>query len=168
MRVNTPIILSTVLILAGCSMHTQSAIGATATDPIRKLTGEWQGTCRSVVSWYNQDIHINLMIKADAKVAGRVGDAVLRQAHLKQKQGIFARFLNKKNNNFRIDAELEGAIVEKENIVRKKIIILLKLEDNTLLGGFTTSGTTFGGKSSMKMTAYKMKLERVDAIVAKV
>ena len=127
---------------------------------MRQLEGEWRGKGRSVVSWYHQDIELTLIFKADGQVEGQVGDALLHQARLRDTPNFITRLLNPGSNRCRIGADLMGPLVAKEAIIRKQITIRFSLQEHQLIGGFTTSGSKFGGKESMQLTVYKMILTR--------
>ena len=158
MKHSNPFSLGVAFMFTGCNAHEKTSIGTERSIPIQKLKGEWTGKCRSVVSWYNKDIFLRLIIKPNLNVEGNVGDAVLHNGKLKKNRRMLSRFFDLNSNDFRIDADLKGAIVKKEKIIRKEICIVFSMQNNRLTGGFTTSGTKFGGRSSMKMSAYNMEL----------
>lgn len=117
--------------------------------PCVEMTGNWQGKGKIIVSWCEQDsLSFYLTITSDGKVSGKIGDAVIKNGQLK-KNSLILRWLG--NSEYIIEADLEGSIVEAENITRESIKLIVDFEDNCIVGDFRTSGSKFGGKDKMQM-----------------
>jgi len=124
------------------------------------LAGTWEGRSRIIVSWCEQDsLSFALAVSEDGTVKGRVGDATTTEGQA-CRNSWFIVLLG--NPDFIIEAELEGPIVEAEDITRESIKLIIDIEDDRLVGGFHTSGTKFGGPESMIMTGVDLELLRVD------
>lgn len=131
-----------------------------------EFVGMWEGSGHEIVSWSEEDsIFFSLEIHEDGTVTGHVGDAVLENGVLKT-NGWFVQLLG--NPKYIIGGDLNGAIVEKEGIFRKKLRwLLLDYINGQFEGGFHTSGTfthPWAGnnhwKKHMRMTGVDVKLFR--------
>ena len=92
------------------------SLWASAPFPPPEMIGEWQGDGKVVVTWCRQGrIAIHLYIRADGKVSGIVGDALITDGFVR-KNNWFLDWLG--NPEYVIEARLDGAIVEAENIRR--------------------------------------------------
>jgi hypothetical protein len=128
------------------------------------LTGVWNGQAHIVVQWAQQkQLPVRLEIAADNSVTGTIGDARLVGATLGPGRGPTQRALGW-GRDYRIDGKLQGDVIAAEQIHRDAVIIVFdRASDGTLTGGVNSSGSKFGGKESMILTAQKMHLRRVAA-----
>ena len=130
--------------------------------PPPEMIGEWQGDGKVIVTWCKQGrLAIHLYIRADGKVSGMVGDALITDGFVR-KNNWFLDWMG--NPEYVIEARLDGPIVEAENIRRESIELLLDIDGHELQGGFHTSGSKTGGKESMIMTVTSIRLSRVQRL----
>ena len=128
--------------------------------PPSELVGRWTGEARIIVSWCQQKkLPIDITIASDGAVAGTIGDAKLKNARIKKNRGFLGRLFHIKTD-YIIRGELVGPIVAREKITRKSLSIPFNLVEGELRGGLTTSGSWFGGKEKMELSASKMALKK--------
>lgn len=153
--------LVVILIVAHLAAAPPLWAGATPFPP-PEMIGEWQGDGAVIVTWCKQPrIAIHLYIRADGKVSGMVGDALITNGFLR-KNNWFLDWMG--NPEYVIEAGLDGAIVEAENIRRESIEFLLDIDGHELNGGFHTSGSKMGGKESMILTVVSIRLSRIQRL----
>lgn len=129
------------------------------TDP---MVGTWEGSARVIVQWCDQsDLLVSIVIAADGKVTGKVGDAVLIDGQLKKKANWFGSKSEERTTHV-IKADLKGAILDAEGVSREEIFIHLRFEGSLLCGSLATSGAKVGGKESMALTATPLRLSKVE------
>ena len=115
--------------------------------------GHWQGGGKILVTWCQQtNLSVTLDIRADGSVTGKVGDATLTKGQLRQNRGWLGRKLNIKTD-YIIAGRLEGPIVAAEGIVRRGVKMPVNYSPGKLVGGVHTSGSKFGGKKRMILSA---------------
>ncbi|MCK4261743.1 hypothetical protein KAX00_01410 [bacterium] len=125
-----------------------------------EVAGTWEGKALIIVSWCSQkELDVLVKINPDGAVTGKVGDAKLSDGLFKRNRGWLGRKLNIKSD-YIIVGKLEGAIVQKEGIIRKGVKMPINIKDGKLVGGLHTSGSKFGGKERMILTAFDMSLSR--------
>jgi hypothetical protein len=155
------------ILISGCTESTGSAQSTTAPAPTTQtassLAGRWTGSANIAVNWTRQkQLPVQLEIAADGSLSGTVGDASLVNAKLSPSRGSLQRSLGW-GRDYRIHGQLKGDLIKAETIRRDAVdIVFDQLDENTLVGGLTSSGTDFGGKESMKLAAGNMKLIRAD------
>jgi len=59
-----------------------------------------------------------------------------------------------------IKGHLDGPIAAAEGITRARVLMPFNFDGGLIQGGIATSGTWFGGKDSMVLTARSLKLTR--------
>lgn len=124
------------------------------------LVGNWDGKAQIIVSWcQQQNLPIHLKVLPDGSVTGKVGDATLSKGQLKKNRGRLGRWLKVKTD-YIIVGDLKGPIVSAESIQRSGVKIPFNLKGGTMVGGVHTTGSKFGGKKSMKLSAASMALLR--------
>jgi len=117
------------------------------------LVGHWGGNGRIIVSWCRQkNLPVNVDIHADGSVTGTVGDAKLSEGRFLKNRGWLGRKLNIETD-YIITGNLDGAIVAAEGITRKRVMMPCNYDGHFIKGAVDTSGTWFGGKNSMVLTA---------------
>lgn len=152
----TGLIMMAALVLA-CSR----TWAADATLP-SAMTGHWEGDARVVVSWSQQTtIHVALDIRPDSSVTGKIGDATITNGHFTQNRGRLGRALNWATD-YIIQGKLDGAVIAAEGITRESVSIPLNFISDAFVGGVHTSGSKFGGKEKMILSARSLTLRRVE------
>jgi len=126
------------------------------------MIGEWQGDGKIIVTWCKQDrLAIHLFIRADGRISGAVGDALITDG-LVRKNNWFLDWLG--NPEYVIEAKLDGWIIAEENVRRESIVILVDVDGHELIGGFHTNGDKTGGKESMMMSGTGLHLSKVQRL----
>ncbi len=126
---------------------------------ISKFEGHWKGQGKSIVSWCKQKvIPFDIVIKKDGEISGKIGNAKIKRGK------IYSNFLGILNRDYVIEVELEGYLVKKEKIKRKKMKIMVDVKGDYLVGGFRTSGLKVGDKYSMSMTGTDLVLKKVKEV----
>jgi len=120
--------------------------------------GHWEGNARIIVVWCQQtNLPVKLDIQADGSVTGIVGDAKLTTGRLLKNRGWLLRKLNWATD-YIITGGLDGPVVAAEGITRKRVMMPCNFDGGFIKGGVATSGTWFGGKNGMALTAFSLKL----------
>ena len=148
------------LMAAGCEQDTapppasQASTAAVSARKFEPVAGQWSGHAKIVVAWVQHTrIPITLIIDGDGNVSGTVGDATLADAKINTRTMMM-------NREYRVHARLVGKLIEAEGVQRDAIDILFdRAPGGGLVGGFHSSGTEFGGKGSMKVSAGDMVLK---------
>jgi len=126
---------------------------ATDTVVTPAMVRHWEGNARIIVSWCKQtNLPISLGIHSDGSVTGIIGDAVLSQGRLQRNRGWLGRKLHLKTD-YIIIGDLAGSIVAAEGITRSGVKMPLNFSGGTFVGGLHTSGSKFGGKDRMILSA---------------
>ncbi len=126
---------------------------------ISKFEGHWKGKGKSIVTWCKQKvIPFDIVIEKDGKISGKIGDAKIKGGK------IYSNFLGVLNRHYVIEVELEGYLVKKEKIKRKKMKIMVDVKGDYLVGAFRTSGLKMGDKYSMSMTGADLVLKKVKEV----
>lgn len=117
------------------------------------IVGHWQGSGKIIVTWCQQtNLPLALEIKGDGTVTGKVGDATLTKGRFRRNRGWLGRRLHIKTD-YIITGSLEGPIVATEGIVRSGVKMPVNYSAGKLVGGMHTTGSKFGGKKSMILSA---------------
>ncbi|UCG48491.1 MAG: hypothetical protein JSU94_01695 [Phycisphaerales bacterium] len=125
-----------------------------------ELVGHWMGAACIVVAWCSErELSISVSIGPDGGVDGTVGDSTLLGGRLRRNRGPIGRKMNLATD-YLITAELDGCIVEKENIRRHRLYMPFNLREGVICGGVSTSGAKHNGKQSMRFSAARMQLRR--------
>jgi hypothetical protein len=140
-----------VTLLTGC--------GGVDVLPAAGMVGAWEGDCNPVVSWCQQErLDIYLEIAEDGGLTGTVGDATIPSGQLRQNDPLALAF---GNPYYFSPVDLEGPLVEAEEITRDSGSFLFDFEGGQLVGDFDTSGAHVGDKDTMWMKCIDMTLTRV-------
>ena len=124
------------------------------------MTGHWVGNARIIVSWCHQtNLVVAVDIKSDGTVTGKIGDAILVEGCFEKNRGWLGRKLNLATD-YIIKGKLDGSVVAVEGITRERISIPLNFNDSAFTGGIHTSGSKFGGKEKMILSATALTLVR--------
>jgi hypothetical protein len=120
--------------------------------------GHWEGNARIIMTWCQQtNLPVKLDIQADGSVVGTVGDAKLKEGRFLKNRGWLGRKLNIETD-YIITGNLDGAIVAAEGIIRARVMMPFNFDGGLIKGGVATSGSWFGGKAGMVLTAQSLKL----------
>lgn len=125
------------------------------------MLGTFEGRAREIVAWSEQEwIDIQLTVAADGTVTGTFGDATMHSGTVERNSEALIWI---GNSEYFIEADLQGAIVESEQIHRESVRLLVDMVDDgdSLEGGFHTSGNKVGGKDSMIMSGVDLVLRRI-------
>jgi hypothetical protein len=130
----------------------------------RTMCGTWQGSAKIVVNWTKQtNLPVIVTISVDGSVTGKVGDAVLEKGVFHRNRSSVGRRLNLATD-YIITGQLTGPIITSEGVNRAGVKIPLNFRmDHTnqfFIGGLHTSGTKFGGKKQMILSASNLTLKR--------
>lgn len=97
-------------------------------------------------------------IRADGSVTGKVGDATLIKGHFERNRGWLGRKLNLATDHI-VRGDLNGPVVAAEGITRESVSIPLNFIGGAFVGGVHTSGSKFGGKEKMILSASSLTLK---------
>ena len=147
------------LVFATVSCLLCSAIAADNKFP-PAMNGSWSGDAKIIVTWCKQEkLPLQLTIRNDGTVSGRIGDAVLKDGKLARNRGWIGRKLNIKTD-YIITGRMVGEVVAAEKIARNSVSMPINFQNGQITGGLHTNGSKAGGKSAMKLSASDLKLER--------
>ena len=139
-----------------------SGLSSLAADPAAApaVAGHWEGDARIIVSWCRQkNLHVTMDIQKDGSVTGKVGDAMLVKGRFEANRGWMGRKLDLATDHI-VRGSLQGPVVAAEGITRESVSIPLNLVGGALVGGMHTSGSKFGGKEKMILSASPLTLKR--------
>jgi hypothetical protein len=126
----------------GFALVLSSAARAQVATP--PMVGSWHGDARIIVNWTKQrTLPVRLVVHADDRVTGTVGDAQLAD-------GVLVRYRADDTHTFRwkteylVDANLIGPVSRAENIWRTSVHLLLDWRNDHFEGGLSTSGWKLG------------------------
>jgi hypothetical protein len=113
--------------------------------PPSSMVGNWEGKADIAVNWCKaKELPVSLTINGNGSVAGKVGDAALKNAHIYPNPGRPPKGFTLQTK-FVIEADLEGPLVGAEGIQRPDICIPVEVtKDGRLAGAFLTSGKEYG------------------------
>ena len=122
--------------------------------PPASMVGRWEGHAEVAVNWCKaQELPLSLTIGEDGAVAGKVGDASLRNGRVYPNPGSARQGITLQTK-YVIEAALDGPLVASEGIKRDEICIPVEVDkDGKLAGAFLTSGTEYGGKETRIFSA---------------
>ena len=124
---------------------------------LKKFEGHWVGSGKIIVSWCKQKkLNFDIKIDSKGKISGKIGDAKIKGGK------IYSNFLGILNRDYVIEVELEGFVVKKEKIKRKKMRLMVDTKGDYLIGAFRSSGLKIGDKNSMAMTGVDLVLKKVE------
>jgi hypothetical protein len=150
----------TMLLFVWGALCSASELPATDEAFAPGTVGQWQGHARIIVAWADQtDLRVALDIRDSGEVTGKIGDALLTNGRLKKNRGELGRKLKGKTD-YIIVGDLKGDIISAEGITRRHVKIPLNSSNGILSGGVHTSGSKFGGKDHMILSAAGLTLTR--------
>ena len=151
-------VLAVVTAAASAAGVAAQARGTRLPDPA--MAGAWTGEAQIVVSWTAQRrLPIRLVVAADGRVSGQVGDARLVDAHLRPNRGWFGRHLRVKTD-YIVVGRLEGALIATEGIRRDGARLPLNWTGRDFRGGVHTTGAKAGGAERAALSASRLTLRR--------
>jgi hypothetical protein len=113
--------------------------------PPASMVGQWEGKAEIAVNWCSaKQLAVSVTINGNGAVAGKFGDATLKEAHIYPNPGRPPEGATVQTK-YVIEAELEGPLVAAEGIQRPDICIPVEVtRDGRLAGAFMTSGSETG------------------------
>ena len=130
--------------------------------PAPTMVGHWTGTADIVVNWTRQRmLNFDFVIARDGAVTGRIGEATLVNGRLATNRGWFGRSFHLATD-YIIVGDLAGEILAAEHIHREPVKVPLNWSEDHFHGGLHTSGSTFGGRDKMILSAARLHLRRKD------
>jgi hypothetical protein len=140
-------------IIGAAALLAALAVTGRGQTVIPPMIGAWQGDATVISSWTRaRTIPVRITITADDRVTGTVGDATLVNAMLLKNRGDAAQSLPWKTA-YIVEANLHGAIVNKDNVFRSSVQIALDWRDDHFAGGFKTSGWKVGANEARAVFA---------------
>ena len=151
------------VLIAGLAV-TLVACKKTAVAPPASMVGHWEGKAEVAVNWCNaKELAVSLTINQDGTVAGKVGDATLKDGHIYPNPGKPPKGFTLQTN-FVVEAALDGPLVAAEGIKRDEICIPVDVnKDGQLAGAFLTSGTEYGDNDEKVFSAGLKPLTKTSA-----
>lgn len=130
--------------------------GATASG----FAGSWAGDADIVVNWTTaRTLRVRLVLAPDGRATGTIGDAVLRDGQLERNRTAIGRALHLKTD-WIIRGSLEGDLIKAEGVRRDAVTLPLNWVDDHFEGAVHSSGSHFGGKDTMWLAAFRLRLDR--------
>ena len=135
------------------------------------LAGTWQGTADIGVKWTSQrTLAIELTIDSkprmrggipedEVNVRGRVGDAELSHATLRENAGLVMRTIARRPGLV-VEGYLKGRVIAAEDVQRGGVTITLDERDGELVGSLHTTGSDASGPLQAAVTAGPFQLRR--------
>jgi hypothetical protein len=124
------------------------------------MAGAWVGDAQIFVNWTTQrTLSVALTIAPDARVTGTIGDATLRNGRFESNRNALERAVHAKTD-WIVKGDLDADVIKAEGIRRGSVMVPLDWIDGHFEGGVNTSGSHFGGKTSMWLAAGRLKLTR--------
>jgi hypothetical protein len=153
-----------VLALIVGSVATSVACTKAPVAPPPAMVGHWEGKADVAVNWCNAtELAVALTINGDGTVAGKVGDATLKEAHIYPNPGKPPKGFTLQTK-YVVEAALDGPLVAAEGIKRDTICIPVEVNaDGQLAGAFLTSGKEYGGKEEKIFSAGLRPLSKTPA-----
>jgi hypothetical protein len=132
--------------------------------PPAAMVGHWEGKAEVAVNWCNaKELAVSLTINQDGTVAGKVGDATLKDGHIYPNPGKPPKGFTLQTK-FVVEADLDGPLVAAEGITRDEICIPVDVNKDGQLGGaLLTSGKEYGGKDEKVFSAGLKPLTKTPA-----
>ena len=147
------------LLFVGMALVAESTAHAQVAAP--SMTGHWTGSAQIAVNWTKaRTLPVDIVIGADDRVTGKIGDATLVNGRFKSNRSWLTRALNWKTD-YIVEGTLEGDIIAAEHIARESVKIPLDWIGDHFDGGVNTSGAVFAGAKSGVLAAARLILVRV-------
>ncbi|MBN2344827.1 MAG: hypothetical protein JXO51_00445 [Candidatus Aminicenantes bacterium] len=146
-------------IVAAAPLWALGGRSASSSSPPQALLGKWRGEGKIIVSWCKQkQIAVELEIRPDRTVRGRIGDAELENAVIAPNSWLLV-WLG--NPEYAVEARLNGPLVKAEDIRRNSLVILLDVKDDHLQGDLHTHDSKFGDRDTMMFSVSYIELQRL-------
>lgn len=143
---------------ATVAVGASALLGRKVPDP--RMVGAWEGDARIYVDWTVQkQLPVRLVVAPDGSVEGRIGDARLVGGHLRRNRGQVGRLLHVKTD-YVVRGALDGPVLAAEDVRRDGVSLPLDWSGEAFRGAVHTSGSKFGGKERMILTAGQLELRR--------
>ena len=129
------------------------------------MCGRWKGDADIFVNWTKaRKLPVEIVIAADDRVTGKIGDATILNGRFRPNRGWLGRALHVKTD-WIIDGRLGGPIIASENVVREELMMPLNWKGSSFEGGIATSGSKIGDRDSMTFTARVILRRAPDMVV---
>lgn len=129
------------------------------------LVGHWSGRVELTAPIAQQrELGMQLDIQDDGVVTGRIGDALLADAHLYR--DLRVKQVLRLGRQFAIDGHLVGPVIRRESVSRELVHLSLDRQGDRLTGYLQTSGA-FEGEPGDRMLSGNVSLARVAAPVVR-
>lgn len=132
--------------------------------PPATMVGHWEGKADIAVNWCSaRQLAVSVTINGNGTVAGKFGDATLKEARLYPNPGRPPEGATVQTK-YVIEADLEGPLVAAEGIQRPDICVPVELtRDGRLAGAFMTSGSDTGEMSKRVFSGGLIPLTKTPA-----
>lgn len=119
------------------------------------LVGRWAGSMHSVVSFVHKTVWtVDLTIRPDGSVTGRIQDATIRNGHVRKL--VRGPFLD---SHYQVVVSLDGDLVSSEGIYRPNFHLYLNVSRRQLTGFGASSGSEMFAGASKERMAQAMKIQ---------
>jgi hypothetical protein len=130
-----------------------------------EMVGKCSGTADIFVNWTKaRTLPVEIVLTADDRVTGKIGDAVIANGRFRSNRGWLGRALRIKTD-WLIDARLEGPIIAAEGIARDELMMPLNWNGSRFEGGVATSGSKIGNRETMTLAAHVILRRAPDVVV---
>lgn len=131
-----------------------------ATPTASGFAGTWAGDADIAVNWTTaRTLRVRLALDPAGRATGTIGDAILRDGRVERNRTAIGRALHIKTD-WIVRGTLDGDVIKAEGIRRAAVTLPLDWVDDHFEGAVHTSGSHFGGKDSMWVAAFRLRLER--------
>lgn len=138
---------------------------AAAQAALPAMCGRWKGNADIFVNWTKaRTLPVEIVIAADDRVTGKIGDATILNGRFRPNRGWLGRALRIKTD-WMIDGRLDGPIIAAENVVREELMMPLNWKGSSFEGGIATSGSKIGDRDTMTLTARVILRRAPDMVV---
>lgn len=151
-------LLGLMAIAAGLVVLMSIPGSVTAAPP--EWVGEWRGEFDVIQRWWPAGVQpVILIIRPDGRVEGSLGDAVLVNGQMRERNRIEIWFGNSRRI---INAGLEGWVVEEEAIAAQSVSLSPRSQNDRFQLSFETQEGTHNGEEFGAITSNPFFLQRVE------
>lgn len=130
-----------------------------------EMCGRWKGNADIFVNWTKaRTLPVEIVIAADDRVTGKIGDATIVNGRFRPNRGWLGRVLRIKTD-WIIDGRLDGPIIAAEKIVRGELMMPLNWKGSSFEGGIATSGSKLDDRDTMALAARVILRRAPDMVV---
>jgi hypothetical protein len=139
-------------------------------DETNHLVGTWVGKMRPHVIWVEaKSIPVTIDIRQSGEITGMIRDATIINGIVIDRQKTFLGRMGMDHRGFIIKVNLQGNIIDPEQISRQSAnIFFIEYKDEEWHGcSMHSSGSHVGGKKTMVLTAGNMILRKAEEVSEK-